>query len=91
MGGIAMRKWLFVCLVFTTFLSFSASSFGDEKKNHVCFRSVDADKNGKVTYQEFQEVFGNNKEKFQAIDGNRDGVLSHSEYHKSLGHGASEG
>ena len=84
-----MKKCLFICLVFTTFLTFNTLCFGDEKKDHICFRSVDADKNGKVTYQEFEKVFGNDKAKFQAIDDNKDGILSHSEYHKSLGHGAS--
>ncbi|MFC1580297.1 hypothetical protein ACFL4N_05230 [Thermodesulfobacteriota bacterium] len=87
-GRIVMKCFI-VCLVFTTFLAFNGLCFGEEKKNHVCFRSVDADKNGKVTYQEFVQVFGNDKEKFQAIDGNDDGILSHGEYHKSLGGGAS--
>ena len=84
-----MKKCFYICLLVVTFLGLNTLCFGDEKKSHVCFRTVDVDKDGKVTFQEFEKVFGNDKAKFEAIDGNDDGILSHNEYHKSLGHGAS--
>ena len=60
----------------------------NEEKGHICFRVIDSDKNGKVTFQEFKKYFGDDIKKFNAIDLDKDGTLSHDEYHKSLGHGS---
>ncbi|MBW1804680.1 MAG: EF-hand domain-containing protein [Deltaproteobacteria bacterium] len=85
-----MRTWFLICAVVITMFISTAFCFAAEKKGHICFRTVDADKDGKVTYQEFKNTFGDDKAKFKAIDANDDGTLSHEEYHKSLGHGASD-
>lgn len=61
---------------------------GNEKKDHVCFRSIDSDKDEIVTLQEFAKIFGEDKAKFEEIDLNGDGTLSHDEYHEALGHGS---
>ena len=80
--------FLLFAMVITIFIS-SVFCFGSEKKDHICFRVIDADKDGKVTFQEFAKVFGDDKEKFAATDLNGDGRITHDEYHQSLGHGAS--
>ena len=64
-------------------------SVADENKNHVCFRTLDSNKDGFVTFEEFEQVYENDKEKFKMADGDKDGKLSHDEYHDLLGHGSS--
>ena len=59
-----------------------------ENKDHVCFRVLDSNKDGMVTFQEFKEVYGDDKEKFTMADENKDGKLTHDEYHDLLGDGA---
>jgi Ca2+-binding EF-hand superfamily protein len=84
-----MKNFVLTFLVIFTILTSNALCFGDKGKDHICFRAVDADKDGKVTFQEFKEIYGDDKVKFKAIDLNDDGKLSHDEYHQFLGHGAS--
>ena len=84
-----MKNVVLTYLVVVTIFISNALCFGNEEKGHICFRAVDADKDGKVTFQEFKEIYGDDKVKFEAIDLNADGKLSHDEYHKFLGHGAS--
>ena len=80
-------KTVSLFLVFVI-ISFSGPlAAADEQKGHVCFRKIDANRDGKVTFEEFKAVFGDNREKFNQIDQDQDGKLSHDEYHKSLGHG----
>ena len=64
-------------------------SIADENKDHVCFRALDSNKDGFVTFAEFERVYENDKEKFNLADGDKDGKLTHDEYHDLLGHGAS--
>ena len=61
----------------------------DENRDHICFRTLDADGDGLVTYAEFEKHYGKSEEWFRAADANKDGQLTHAEYHVSLGHGAS--
>ena len=80
-------SFLFSMIVFAmTFLC--ALSMANEEKKHICYRMIDSDKDGKVTFQEFKKYFGDDIEKFKAIDLNSNGTLSHDEYHKSIGHGS---
>jgi Ca2+-binding EF-hand superfamily protein len=61
----------------------------DEAKDHICFRTLDTDKDGMVTFQEFEKSYENEKEKFDQADEDKDGKLTHEEYHDLLGHGSS--
>ena len=81
--------FLIYIAVITVFIS-SSFCLADEEKKHICFKSIDANKDGRVTFEEFKKIFGKDQQKFDATDLNSDGKLSHDEYHKSLGHGASE-
>ena len=63
-------------------------SLADEKRDHVCFRTLDADQDGRVTFQEFEEYYGSDPSPFKAADADQDGTLTHEEYHGLLGHGA---
>ena len=63
-------------------------SLANEKKNHTCFRIVDSNKDGEITFQEFEKFFGNDTERFKKADLNKNGRLSHDEYHELLGHGS---
>ena len=60
----------------------------DEKADHVCFRALDSDQDGLVTFQEFEKVYEKGKEKFDKADADKDGKLTHDEYHEILGGGS---
>ena len=83
-----MKSIFIRCLVAFTIIISSPLCSADEEKGHVCFNTVDADNDSKVTFEEFAVYFGNNKVKFKKVDQDGDGKLSHEEYHESLGHGA---
>ena len=61
----------------------------DDKKDHICFRALDADRDGLVTLAEFAKYYQNDEAKFKAADVDQDGKLTHDEYHDLLGHGSS--
>ena len=84
-----MKKTLFFAIVVIIIFISNAFCLGNEKKDHVCFRIIDADKDGIVTLQEFTKIFGDDKSKFDEVDLNNDEKLSHDEYHQALGHGSS--
>ena len=67
---------------------FSSVGWTDETKDHICFRALDTDKDGKVTFEEFAEYYGNDATQFKAADADLDGMLTHEEYHALLGHGS---
>ena len=71
-------------------ISMTSANFclANEKKNHTCFRIVDSNKDGEITFQEFEKFFGNDTERFKKADLNKNGRLSHDEYHELLGHGS---
>ena len=76
--GITVLAMTFLCPLSTA----------NEEKKHICFRRIDSDKDGKVTFQEYKKYFGDDMEKFKVIDLDNNGTLSHDEYHTSIGHGA---
>ena len=80
------RVLVFVSILLLTSISISIA---DENKNHVCFRVLDSNKDGFVTFEEFERTYENDKAKFDLADGNKDGKLTHDEYHDLLGHGSS--
>ena len=59
----------------------------DEAKDHICFRSLDTDKDGLVTFEEFEKHYADEEARFKAADADQDGRLTHDEYHDLLGHG----
>ena len=82
-----MKKY--AILLIGLFLTFSAViGVAEEKDNHICFRALDADKDGLVTLQEFERYYEDSEEKFNQADADKNGKLTHEEYHDSLGHGA---
>ena len=83
-----MKKTLFLSIVVIIIFISNGFCFGNEKRDHVCFRIVDADKDGIVTLQEFTKILGDDKLKFDEVDLNNDGKLTHDEYHQALGHGS---
>ena len=85
-----MKKILFLFLVLLIGLSSVCMVWAAEEKDHICFRVIDADKNGAVTHEEFEKFYKNQPETFKTCDVNKDNILSHDEYHDFLGHGASE-
>ena len=85
-----MKKTATVLLI-TIFLTLSvAICLADEKKDHVCFRVLDSNIDGNVTFQEFEKYYGNDQKKFNKADMDEDGKLTHDEYHDLLGHGSSQ-
>lgn len=85
-----MKKTAIVLLI-TIFLILSvALCLADKNKDHVFFRILDSNKDGNVTFQEFEKYYGNDHEKFNKADMDEDGKLTHDEYHHFLGHGSSQ-
>ena len=81
-----------ICVIFiiASILSVSMSlGWADEKKDHICFKILDSNDDGMVTFQEFEKYFGKDKAKFNEADLDKDGQLTHDEYHSLLGHGSS--
>ena len=66
------------------------TAWGGENQDHVCFRALDTDRDGQVTFAEFATHYGPDEARFQAADADRDGRLTHDEYHNFLGHGAAD-
>ena len=60
----------------------------DEKKDHVCFRALDSNEDGVVTFEEFGNFYDNDRDTFLAADKDKDGHLTHDEYHVILGQGS---
>ena len=86
-----MRRYISMCLIVFIIVAATALCFGDGHKHHVCFKAIDADKDGVVTYLEFRQFLGDDKSKYDEIDLDDNGTLSHDEYHKSLGHDGCKG
>jgi hypothetical protein len=77
-------------VVFGLFLMWTGLAGAGEGADHICFRRIDTNKDGIVTFKEFAVHYGKDEEKFKAADANGDGQLTHDEYHGHLGHGAAE-
>ena len=81
---------IFTLLIIASFLNVPTSlCWADEKKDHICFRTLDSNQDDMVTFQEYEKYFGNDKAKFNEADLDKDGQLTHDEYHNLLGHGSS--
>jgi len=78
---------VFILMIIISIISANLC-LANEKKNHTCFRIVDSDKDGEVTFQEFEKFFGKDHERFKEADLDKNGTLSHDEYHELLGHGS---
>ena len=86
-----MKSVFMICLVAAAVFSVGPWALAvEEEKGHICFKTIDADENGEVTFEEFVKHLGDDRDKFNSVDQNEDGKLTHEEYHDSLGHGASE-
>lgn len=84
-----MKRSITTLTVVLTLACAPILSWAAESKDHVCFKVLDADRDGMVTFTEFETVYGDDQATFDAADGDQDGKLSHDEYHRMLGHGAS--
>jgi hypothetical protein len=71
-------KLLKMLLILAVFLS--PVWAGDHGEGHVCFYSIDADRDEVVSFKEFSAVFGDDKKIFDAMDQDKDGSLTHDEY-----------
>ena len=83
-----MKKSIATVLITTFLITSAALCRADEKKDHVCFRVLDSNKDGLVTYQEFTKIYGDDREAFNKADEDKDSQLTHDEYHTMLGHGS---
>ena len=83
-----MKKSIVFILMIIVSITLANFCTADEKKNHICFRIVDTNKDGEVNFQEFEKYFGNDIERFNEADLDKNGKLSHDEYHEFLGHGS---
>ena len=83
-----IRRCMIVLSVVFLMTSFFSVSWADEAKDHICFRVLDTDKDGQVTFEEFARHYGQDEARFKAADVDLDGKLTHEEYHTFLGHGS---
>ena len=83
-----MKKALFGLSLICILVTWCELGVAGEKADHICFRRIDADRDGKVTLKEFAVHYGTDEARFKAADSNEDGHLTHEEYHDFLGHGA---
>jgi uncharacterized protein YxeA len=83
-----MKKLIVFILMIIVSITSANFCLANEKKNHICFRIVDSNKDGEVTFQEFEKYFGNDNERFKEADLDKNGKLSHDEYHELFGHGS---
>ncbi len=76
-----MKKKMVLLLVFLfTATTLSLCSADDQAEGHICFKRIDADHDGIVTFEEFKLFFGDDKEKYKIMDQDSDGSLTHDEY-----------
>ena len=85
-----MKKWLIMSCACTMILTWTGFGIAKEGSDHVCFRRIDADRDGKVTMKEFAVHYSHDEKKFKAADRDGNGLLTHDEYHEFLGHGLAE-
>ncbi len=79
---------IFTTAILACLLTVLAMPIGaDETKDHICFRALDTDKDGLVTFEEFAQHYGADEARFKTADADQDGRLTHEEYHGLLGHG----
>ncbi len=83
-----MKKYAILFLMMVIAMPSATLGSAKGEKAHVCFRIVDANTDGEVTFQEFEKFFGNDKERFKKADLDKNGKLSHDEYHELFGHGS---
>ena len=84
-----MKKSIAAALIIFLLAGSAGLCWAVEEKEHVCFSVLDSNKDGLVTFQEFQKVYGNDEKKFKEADVDKNGNLTHDEYHDILGHGSS--
>ncbi len=84
-----MKRLYKTILIAAILMMLACPGWADEKKDHICFRALDADQDGLVTLAEFEKYYENDAAQFKAADVDQDGKLTHDEYHDLLGHGAS--
>ena len=85
---LCLKKTATELLIIIFLILSVALCFANENKDHVCFRVLDSNKDGNVTFQEFEKYYGNDQEKFNTADKDEDGKLTHDEYHHILGNGS---
>lgn len=85
-----MRFNLIHIVLVAMLLGWTGLTVAAEEGEHICFRHVDADQDGIVTFAEFSVHYGQDELKFKTVDADGDGQLTHDEYHAALGHGAAE-
>jgi Ca2+-binding EF-hand superfamily protein len=85
----SVKKSIAATLIILLLAVSAGFCWADEEKDHVCFRVLDSNKDGLVSFQEFEKVYGNDETKFKEADVDKNGKLTHDEYHDILGHGSS--
>lgn len=81
------NNFIFLCLLSIS-LIYPGLCISGERPDHVCFRRIDTNHDGNVTFKEFAVYYGKDKAKFKKADADGNGLLTHDEYHDFLGHGA---
>ncbi len=74
------KKMVLLLVILLTATTLSLCSADDHADGHICFKRIDADHDGIVTFEEFKLFFGDDKETYKIMDQDSDGILTHDEY-----------
>ncbi len=83
-----MKKYRMVLSVLGIAILWAGTVLAAGGGDHICFRRIDVNQDGRVTLEEFSVHYETAEQSFKAVDADGDGVLTHDEYHDFLGHGA---
>ncbi len=78
-----MKKFTFILLALMCIGSVAPYGFADDNghdENYICFKRIDGNHDDKVTSEEFNKFFPEDKNLFEKIDQDKDGSISHDEH-----------
>jgi len=76
-----IRFWLALFVLISP-LSFCFAD--DSAEDHICFKRIDSNHDGIVTFKEFEKFYEKDLKKFQKMDQDSDEKLTHDEYEEYL-------
>ncbi len=71
---------LLVSLLLTPVTVTAVAASDSPEKDHICFRRIDTDSDGWMSFEEFIPFFEEDRAKFDSMDDDNDGKVSHDEY-----------
>ncbi len=80
MKTLILPALLIVSFMLTPMTVAAVTASDSPEKDHICFRRIDTDSDGRMSFEEFIPFFGKDRAKFDSMDDDKDGNISHDEY-----------